>query len=160
LFVVKNKDGTLRLCIEYKQINKDKVKNKYPFLRIFDLFEKLKGENIFSKIDLRLLYHQVRIKEQDISKTYFITSYENYEFVVVPFGLTNAPTIFILLMNDIFRNYLDRFFIMFLHNILTYSKLEEEHVHYLKLVLQVIMEHQLYGNMKKYYLYHEKVFFL
>ena len=137
---VKNKDGTLRLCIDFQNLNKSTIKNKYPLPIIDDLLDHLRGEKIFSKIDLRSGYHQVRIKEEDIHKTSFRTKYGNYEFVVVPFGLTNAPTIFICLMNDIFRNYSDTFFIVFLDDILVYSKSEEEHEHHLQLVLQVLRE--------------------
>jgi hypothetical protein len=135
---VRNKYGTLRLCIDFRQLNKCTIKNKYPLPQIDGLFDQLRGENIFSKIDLREGYHQVRIKEEDIHKTTFRTRYGHYEFVVVPFGLTNAPTIFMCLMNGIFRNYLDKFIIVFLNDILIYSKSEEEHEHHLRLVLQVL----------------------
>jgi hypothetical protein len=122
-------------------MNKSTVKNKYPLPKIHDLLDKLRGENIFSKIDLRSRYHQVRIKEEDIHKTTFITRYGHYEFVVVPFGLSNALVVFMCLMNGILRNYFDQFFIVFLDDILVYSKLEEEHERHLRLVLQVIREH-------------------
>jgi hypothetical protein len=135
---VKTKYGTLRLCIDFKQLNKSTIKNKYPLHKIDDIFDQLRGENIFLKVDLRLGYHQVRIKEEDIDKTSFRTRYGNYEFVVVPFGLSNAPTIFMFLMNGIFINYLDKFVIVFLDNILVYSKSEEYHEHHLILVLQVL----------------------
>jgi hypothetical protein len=125
------------------------VRNKYPLPRIDDLFDQLRGENIFSKIDLRSGYHQIRIKDEDISKTTFRTRYGHYEFVVVPFGLTNAPTTFMCLMNGIFRNYLDKFVIVFLDDILIYSKSEEEHEEHLRLVLQVLREHQLYAKLSK-----------
>jgi hypothetical protein len=110
------------MCIEFQQLNKYTIKNKYPLPRIDDLLNKLRGTKIFSKIDLRSGYHQVRIKEEDIHKTTFRTRYVNYEFVVVPFGLTNAPTVFMCLMNSIFINYLDKFVILFLDDIFVYSK--------------------------------------
>jgi hypothetical protein len=107
----KKKDVTLRLCIDFRQLNKYTIKNKYPLPRIDDLFDQLRGGKIFSKIDLREGYHHVRIKEEDIHKTTFRTRYGHYEFVVVPFGLTNAPVVFMCLVNGIFRNYLDKFVI-------------------------------------------------
>jgi hypothetical protein len=146
---VKKKDGTLRLCIDFRQLNKYTINNKYPLPQIDDLFDQLRGEKIFSKIDLRVGYHQVRIKKEDIHKTTFRTRYGNYEFVVVPFGLTNAPAVFMYLMNDIFRNYLDKFVIVFLDDILIYSKFEEEHENHLILVLQVLRENQLYAKLSK-----------
>ena len=103
------------------------IKNRYPLPRIDDLFDQLKGETVFSKIDLRSGYHQVRIKEEDIYKTTFRTKYGHYEFVVIPFSLTNAPTTFMCLMNSVLRPYLDKFVIMFIDDILVYSKNEEEH---------------------------------
>ena len=118
----KKKDGTLRLCIDFRQLNKVTIKNKYPFPRIDDLFDQLKEARILSKIDLRSGYHQVRIKEEDISKTTFRTRYGHYAFTVVPFGLSNSPTVFMCLMNGVFREYLDKFVIMFLDDILIYSK--------------------------------------
>jgi hypothetical protein len=159
LFVKKN-DGTLRLCIDFRQLNKYTIKNKYPLPRIDDLFDELRGANIFSKIDLRVGYHQVRIKEEDIHKKTFRTRYGDYKFVVVPFGLTNAPTVFICLMNGIFRNYLDKFVIVFLNEILIYSNYEEEHEHHLRLVLQVLREHQLYAKLSKCYFYQKKIHYL
>jgi hypothetical protein len=114
-------------------MNKSTVKNKYPLPRIDDLFDQLRGEKIFSKIDLRSGYHQVRIKEEDIIKKTFRTRYGHYEFVVVPFGLSNVPTVFRCLMNGIFINYLDKFVTVFLDDILFYSKSEEEHEHHLRL---------------------------
>jgi hypothetical protein len=113
--------------------------------------------NIFSKIDPRSGYHQVRIKEEDIVKTTFRTRYGHYEFVVVPFGLTNAPAFFMCLMNGIFRNYLDKFVIVFLDDILVYSKSEKEHEHHLRLILQVPREHQLYAKLSKCYFYQKHI---
>jgi hypothetical protein len=138
---VKKKYGTLRLCIDFKQLNKVTVKNKYHFPRIDDIFDQLKDAKIFSKIDLRSGYHQVRIKEEYISKTTFRTRYVHYEFTMVPFGLSNAPVVFMCLMNGIFINYLDKFIIVFLDDILIYSKTEEEHEQHLRMVLQVLREH-------------------
>ena len=111
---VKKKDGTLRMCIDYWKINKVTVKNKYPLLRIEDLFDQLKEESVFSKIDLRLGYYQLRVKDVNVSKTTFRTLYGHYEFSVMPFGLTNAPTAFMDLMNTIFRPYVDKFVVVFI----------------------------------------------
>ena len=124
---VKNKDGTHRLCIDYKQLNKVIVNNKYPLPRIHDLFDQMRGAKVFTKIHLRSGYHQVRIKNEDIHKTIFRTRYGHYEFVVVPFGLTNAPTTFMCLLNSVLSKYLDKFVLVFLDDILVYSKNEEEH---------------------------------
>jgi hypothetical protein len=112
------------------------VKNNYPLPKIDDLFDQLRGEKIFSKIDLRSGYHQVRIKEEDISKTTFRTRYGHYEFVVVSIRLTSALVVFMCLMNGIFQNYLDKFDIVFLYEILICSKSEEEHEHHLSLVFK------------------------
>jgi hypothetical protein len=117
---VKKKDGTFRLCIDYRQLNKVMVKNKYPLPRIDDLFDQLKGARVFLKIDLRLGYHQLRIREHDIQKTAFRTCYGYYEFLVMPFGLTNAPTVFMDLMNRVFWFYLDKYVVMFINDILVY----------------------------------------
>jgi hypothetical protein len=121
------KDGTLRLCIDFRQLNKFNVRNKYPLPITDDLFDQLRGGNIFSaRIYFRSGCHQVRIKDEDINKTTFRTRYGQYEFVVMAFESTNAPTTFMCLMNGIFRNYLDKFVIMFLDDILIFSKLEED----------------------------------
>jgi hypothetical protein len=146
---VKEKDGTLRLCIDFRQLNKVTVKNKYPLPRIDDLFDQLKDAKIFSKIDLRSRYHQARIKEEYISKTAFRTRYGHCEFTVVPFGLSNAPVVFMCLMNGVFREYLDKFVIVFLDDIIIYSNSEEEHEHHLRMVLQVLREHHLYAKLSK-----------
>ena len=145
----KKKDGTLRLCIDYRQLNKLTVKNKYPLPRIDDLFDQLKGASIFSKIDLRSRYHQLRIKVVDVHKTAFRTRYGHYEFLVMSFGLTNAPTAFMDLMNRIFRPYVDQFVVVFIEDILVYSKDRENHVTHLRVVLETLRKEQLYAKLSK-----------
>jgi hypothetical protein len=157
---VKNKYGTLRLCIDFRQLDKVTVKNKYPLPRIEDLFDQLKDGTIFSKIDLRSRYHQVRIKEEYINKTTFRTRYGHYDFTVVPFGLSNALVVFMCLMNGVFREYLDRFVIVFLDEILIYSKTWEEHEHHLNMVLKVLREHQLYAKLSKCSFYQKQIHYL
>jgi hypothetical protein len=141
-------------------MSKSTIKNKYPLPKIDYLFDQLRGVKIFSKIDLRSGYHQVRIKEDDIHKTTFKTRYGHCEFIVVPFGMTNAPVVFMCLMNGIFINYLYKFVIVFLDDILVYSMLEEENVHHLILVLQVLREHQLHAKLIKCSFYKEKIHYL
>ncbi|GJU57777.1 putative reverse transcriptase domain-containing protein [Tanacetum coccineum] len=132
---VKKKDGSFRMCIDYRELKKLTVKNRYPLPIIDDLFDQLQGSQFFSKIDLRSGYHQLRVHEDDIPKTMFRTRYGHFEFTVMPFGLTNAPTIFIDLINRVCRTYLDKFVIVFIDDILIYSKTQEEHVEHLRHVI-------------------------
>jgi hypothetical protein len=157
---VKNKYGTLRLCIDFRQLNKVTIKNKYPLPRIDQLFDQLKHAKIFSRIDLRSGYRQVRIREEYIRKTAFRTRYGHYEFTVVPFGLSNAPAVFMCLMNGLFREYLDKFFIVVLDDILIYYNSEEDHEHYLRMVMQVSREHQLYAKLRKCSFYEKQIHYL
>ena len=131
MLFVKKKDGTMRLCIDYRQLNKVTIKNRYPLPRIDDLFDQLQRASVLSNIDLRSRYHQLKIKEMDTPKTAFRTSYGHYEFLVMPFGLTNAPAAFMDLMNRVFHPYLDQFVIVFIDDILVYSKNVDEHAMHL-----------------------------
>nr|GFB88291.1 putative reverse transcriptase domain-containing protein [Tanacetum cinerariifolium] len=132
---VKKKDGSFWMCIDYWKLNKLIVKNRYPLLRIDDLFDQLQGSSIYSKIDLRSGYHQLRVREADIPKTAFRTWYGHYEFQVMPFGLTNAPAVVMDLINRVCKPYLDKFVIVFIDDILIYSKDEKEHEEHLKAIL-------------------------
>ena len=157
---VKKKDGTLRLCIDYRQLNKLTVKNKYLLPRIDDLFDQLKGVSIFSKIDLRSGYHQLRIKDVDVHKTAFRTRYGHYEFLVMPFGLTNAPAAFMNLMNRVFRPHVDQFVVVFIDDILVYSKDRESHDTHLQVVLETLRKEQLYAKLSKCGFWMNEVSFL
>ena len=137
---VKKKDGSMQMCIDYKELNKVTIKNRYPLPRIDDLFDQLQGARYFSKIDLRFGYHQLKIKEKDIPKTAFQTRYGHYEFLVMPFGVTNTPAAFMDLMNRVFKQYINKFVIVFIDDILIYSWNKEEHKEHLKIVLQVLKE--------------------
>jgi hypothetical protein len=134
LFVDK-KDGTKRMCIDYRALNDVTIKNKYPLPRIEDMFNQLRGSSVFSKIDLRSGYHQLRIRSSYISKTTFITKYGIYEYIVMSFGLTNALAFFMYLMNSVFMDYLDKFIVVFIDDILIYSQDEQEHEEHLRKVL-------------------------
>ena len=120
ILFAKNKDKTLRLCIDYRQLNKVTIKIRYPLLRVNDLFDQLRGAQVYSKIDLRTGYHQLRVKEVDIPKTTFRNWYEHFEFTGMPFGLKNAPTTFMDLMHRVFQHYHDQFFVFFVDGILFY----------------------------------------
>jgi hypothetical protein len=135
LFVEK-KDGTKSMCIDYRSLNEVNVKNKYPLPQIEDLFDQLIGASVFSKIDMRSGYHELRIRPSDIPKTTFITKYGLYELTVMSFGLTNAPSYFMYLMNIVFMDYLDKFVVVFIDDILIYSQNEQEHEEHLRKVLQ------------------------
>ncbi|GJZ60963.1 putative reverse transcriptase domain-containing protein [Tanacetum coccineum] len=157
---VKKKDGSMRLCIDYRELNKITIRNRYPLPRIDDLFDQLQGAKHFSKIDLRSGYHQLRVKEQDISKTAFRTRYGHYEFLVMPFGLTNAPAVFMDLMNRVFHEFLDKFVIVFIDDILVFSKSKEEHEEHLRTVLQILRQEKLYAKFSKCEFWLSKVAFL
>ena len=148
------------LCIDYRMLNKVTIKNRYPLPRIDDLFDQMKGATVFSKIDLRSGYHHLRIKDEDIHKTAFRTRYGHYEFTVLPFGLTNAPEAFMNLMNNIFQDYLDKFVLVFIDDILIYSKNEEEHQRHLEIVLQRLRKHKLYGKLSKCIFYQKEIQYL
>ncbi|GJV55618.1 putative reverse transcriptase domain-containing protein [Tanacetum coccineum] len=146
---VKKKDGTFRMCIDYRELNKLTVKNRYPLPRIDDLFDQLQGSSIYSKIDLRSGYHQLRVREEDIPKTAFRTRYGHYEFQVMSFGLTNAPAVFMDLMNRVCKPYLDKFVIVFIDDILIYSKSKKEHEEHLRQILKLLKKEELYAKFSK-----------
>ncbi|GJS48715.1 putative reverse transcriptase domain-containing protein [Tanacetum coccineum] len=132
---VKKKDGSFRKCIDFRELNKMTVKNQYPLPRIDDLFDQLQGSSVYTKIHLRLGYHQLRVREEYITKTAFRTRYGHYEFQVMPFGLTNAPTVFMNIMNRVCKPYLDKFVNVFIDDILIYSSNKKEHKEHLKAIL-------------------------
>jgi hypothetical protein len=159
IFVPK-KDGTQRLCMDYRALNEVTIKNKYPLPRIDDLFDQLRGACMFSKIDLRSGYHQLKVWECDIPKTAFISRYGLYEFTMMSFGLTNAPAYFMYMMNKVFMEYLDKFVVVFIDDILVYSRNEEEHEGHLRLVLQKFRDHKLYSKLSKSEFWLKQVAFL
>ncbi|GJT71241.1 putative reverse transcriptase domain-containing protein [Tanacetum coccineum] len=146
---VKKKDGSFRMCIDYRELNKLTIKNRYPLPRIDDLFDQLQGSSVYSKIDLRSGYHQLRVRDEDIPKTAFRTRYGHYEFQVMPFGLTNAPAVFMDLMNRVCKPYLDKFVIVFIDDILIYSRNEEEHANHLRIILELLQKEKLYAKFSK-----------
>ncbi|GJU10081.1 putative reverse transcriptase domain-containing protein [Tanacetum coccineum] len=157
---VKKKDGSFHMCIDYRELNKITIKNRYPLPRIDDLFDQLQEACYFSKIDLRLGYHQLRVHEDDIPKTAFRTRYGHFEFTVMPFRLTNAPSVFMDLMNQVCKLYLDKFVIVFIDDIMIYSKMKEEHEVHLKLVLELLRKEKLYAKFSKCEFWLQEVHFL
>lgn len=149
LFVQKKDDTKLRLCVDYRTLNAVTIKNKYPLPRIDILFDQLARAKVFSKIDLRPDYYQIKIRPADIPKTAFSTRYALYEYLVMSFGLTNAPVYFMYLMNSIFMPELDKFVVVFIDDILIYSKTQEEHAEHLRIILQRLRDHKLYAKFSK-----------
>ncbi|GJZ38399.1 putative reverse transcriptase domain-containing protein [Tanacetum coccineum] len=146
---VKKKDGSFRMCIDYRELNKLTVKNRYPLPRIDDLFDQLQSSSFFSKIDLRSGYHQLRVRDEDIPKTAFRTWYEHCEFQVMSFGLTNAPAVFMDLMSRVCKPYLDKFVIVFIDDILIYSRNKEEYADHLRIILELLRKEKLYAKFSK-----------
>jgi hypothetical protein len=157
---IKKKDGSLRLCADYRPLNVVTIKNKYPLPRIDVLFDHLVGAKVFSKIDLRSGYHQIKIRPCDIPKTAFSTRYGLYEYLVMSFGLTNAPAYFMHLMNSIFMTELDKFVVVFIDDILIYSKNKTQHVKHLRIVLQRLRDHKLDAKFSKFEFWLDSVKFL
>lgn len=160
ILFVKKKDGSFRMCIDYRELNKLTIKNRYPLPRIDDLFDQLQGSCFYSKIDLRSGYHQLKVLEADVPKTAFRTRYGHYEFLVMPFGLTNAPAVFMDLMNRVCKPYLDKFVIVFIDDILIYSRTKKEHGQHLRLVLELLRKEKLYAKLSKCEFWINEVHFL
>ena len=155
----KKKDGSIRMCIDYIELNKVTIKNKYLLPKIDNLFGPLKGATMLSKIYLRSGYYQLKVRESDISKMVFLTRYGHYEFLVILFGLTNAPVAFMDLMDKVFEEYLDKFIIVFIDDILVYSRTMEEHELYLEIMLKKLSEKKLYTKFSKCEFWLRKVAF-
>ncbi|GJY53190.1 putative reverse transcriptase domain-containing protein [Tanacetum coccineum] len=149
ILFVKKKDRSFRMCINYRELNKLTIKNRYPLPRIDDLFDQLQGSSVYSKIDLRSGYHQLRVRDKDIPKTAFRMRYGHYEFQVMLFGLTNAPAVFMDLMNRVCKPYLDKFVIVFIDDILIYSRNKEEHADHLRIILKLLRKEELYAKFSK-----------
>ncbi|WVZ76074.1 hypothetical protein U9M48_024076 [Paspalum notatum var. saurae] len=159
-FVEKKDQGGKRLCVDYRPLNAVTVKNKYPLPHIDILFDQLAGAKVFSKIDLRSGYYQIKIREEHVPKIAFSTKYGLYEYLVMSFGLTNAPAFFMYMMNSVFMNELDKFVVVFIDDILIYSKNEKEHEEHLRIVLTRLREHKLYAKFGKYAFWLREVSFL
>ncbi|KAG1282954.1 hypothetical protein G6F66_011024 [Rhizopus arrhizus] len=157
---VRKKDGTLRMCIDYRAVNTLTQRLNTPLPRIDECLDRLGGAKYFSSIDLKSGYHQVRIKEGDVAKTAFNTRYGSYEFLVLPFGLTNSPPTFQKMMNSVLQDYLDKFVLVYLDDILIFSRTQEEHKEHLRLILQRLRDNKLYANLKKCHFYKQEVEFL
>jgi hypothetical protein len=149
MLFVEKKDGTQQMCVDYRSLNEVTIKNKYPLPRIEDLFDQMKGASMFSKIDLRSGYHQLKIRESDIPKIAFRTWYGLYEYTVMSFGLTNAAAYFMYLMNKVFMEYLHKFVVVFIDGILIFSKTEKEYEKHLRLVLEKLGSNQLYAKFSE-----------
>ncbi|GMI94601.1 hypothetical protein HRI_003129400 [Hibiscus trionum] len=150
----------MRMCIDYHRLNKLTIKNKYPLSRIDDLFYQFWGAAVFSKIDLRSWYFQLKVKDVDVPKIAFRTRYGHYEFLVMPLGLTNAAASFMDMMNRVFHEFLDKFVVVFIDDILVYSRTEEEQEGHLRIVLQALLENQLYAKLSKSEFWLKEVVFL